>query len=552
MPRSAREVPKEIAAFGERQFNETGAAAVEVLRVKAATMRKHFSKLRGVTYLVSVISLDRVRVYFFTQAGVMVIGENLEPSNYAAIRRSSRLLAKFEKPRELTPEEKRIEATEELRSEFRKALRRVSRFLASKEPDFPNLFVAKALDASQPQSFGSAFTDDGEVVFDEGQLGQSWSDALLSRVAFVVMLPVKQRQSEVPSLIGNSLATTLMKPNRRSEWLKNWQGHSKDTAWTPLVEHLATHVDTYRSPQYQWLRTLLSRTEPNPSLTDFSHALKAIHDECVLPIGTEEYHKIAGYANECSSPRKLQNSRFELPSVHLSPRVLSVPEGLGLSLGKGARADEAEAWAQVSFREGNAAGTLQIGQSGTQRIERIDYILNLEDVYPSTGGHISQGSQIIQRALQFFGVRSNPLITFQAEIAPSDSTLNATERAVLERLLLGKREIVLNSLIGSPHVVDSLVKKKRIVIVPDFHHLGVKPDFLLHGEYEGVLKIALENSLEATVFRLEESAYAVVSSPSTWRRGLLLDSSRTSVSLWPVVEVLSERRILRHEPFPTS
>ena len=99
MPRSAREVPKEIAAFGERQFKETGATAVEVLRVKAAVMRKHFRKLKGITFLVAVVSLDRVRVYFFNAAGVMLIGENIEPSIYVKIRRASKLIVKFEKPK---------------------------------------------------------------------------------------------------------------------------------------------------------------------------------------------------------------------------------------------------------------------------------------------------------------------------------------------------------------------------------------------------------------------------------------------------------------------
>ena len=52
MSRSAREIPKTIAAFGEKQFKETGAAAVEVLRVKAAVMRKHFRQLKGIVFLI--------------------------------------------------------------------------------------------------------------------------------------------------------------------------------------------------------------------------------------------------------------------------------------------------------------------------------------------------------------------------------------------------------------------------------------------------------------------------------------------------------------------
>ena len=89
-----------VAAFGEKQFNETGAQAVEVLRVKASVMRKHFRQLKGILFLVAVISLDRIRVYFFNGAGVMVIGENLEQKMYEKVRRSSKIVAKFEKPKE--------------------------------------------------------------------------------------------------------------------------------------------------------------------------------------------------------------------------------------------------------------------------------------------------------------------------------------------------------------------------------------------------------------------------------------------------------------------
>ena len=58
MSRSSRTIPKEIAAFGERQFMETGAERVEVLRVKTSTIRKMFKKLSGITYIVTVISLN--------------------------------------------------------------------------------------------------------------------------------------------------------------------------------------------------------------------------------------------------------------------------------------------------------------------------------------------------------------------------------------------------------------------------------------------------------------------------------------------------------------
>ena len=82
MVRTSRELPKELAEFGQRQFNETGAQSVEVLRVKAAVIRKYWAKLKGIAFLVGVVSLDRVRVYFFSATGVMLVGENVDHDIY--------------------------------------------------------------------------------------------------------------------------------------------------------------------------------------------------------------------------------------------------------------------------------------------------------------------------------------------------------------------------------------------------------------------------------------------------------------------------------------
>lgn len=547
MPKSAREVPKEIALFGERQFNETGAISVEVLRVKAATIRKHFRELRGVTFLVAVISLDRVRVYLFTNAGVMTIGENLTPSTYAKIRKSSRLLAKFKKPRELTPEEKRIEATDELRAAFGKALRRVSRYLGIKEPLFPNLYVVHELGVQTPQSFGTEFSNQGEVVFEEAALNKKWTESILNRTAFVVSLPITRHSSEFCSLVGNALSLSILKQSQRAEWVSGWREQSKKTEWLPLVEHFVKHADTYRSNHYSWLWTLLTGMTNEIGIERFTQALRVIHDGCTVPIGTEEYSEISGYCKACKSPRNLLKSRYSLPSIHLSPRILALPENLGTSVTLGDAPNKGSMWASVSFMTRNEIRFLVIHENGEESIDRLEYRLDLEDCYPSTGGLISHGRSVVHRALATLGLKQSPSVTFEATVERSGSTLNTREHAVLKRLLLGDAGIITNSLIGSPNAVESLVKKGRIVIVPDFNHIGLNPNFLIHGRHDAVKWVTETNSVESMILTLGDKAYALVSAPSTWRSGLTRAATDEKLSIWPVRDVSSPRRMIRDE-----
>jgi hypothetical protein len=547
MSRSARGIPKEIAAFGERQFAETGATAVEVLRVKASTLRKHFKDLRGVAFLVAVISLDRVRVYFFTSTGTMVIGENLDSPAYSKIRKTSRLVAKFEKPRELTPEEKRIEATDELRADFGKALRRVSRFLGMKEPGFPDLFVAHELPESAAQSFGTEFADNGEVVFDERVLSQKWTEPVLDRAAFVVTLPADRRGLQLTNLVGNALSLGLLKEGQRTDWLKRWHEQSKGTEWTPYVDHFARHVDTYKGNHYQWLRSLLTKMKIDGGLDTFKEALAALHDGCLLPIGTEEYHRIASYCRELESPRKIIDSRHGLPSIHLAPRIFAFTQSLGLSLSSGRTSESETQWGTITFFEGADLKSLVLEEGGNHSVERFEYSLNLEDSYPSTGGLISQGRYVVRRALTILGITEKPSMTFETALEPRESTLNTREEAVLERLLLGDADVIHNSLIGSPQIVESLVKKERVVFLPDFNHLGISQEFLVSGEYEAVRSVARENAIESTIFKAGREGYALVAAPSSWRTGLLEASKSRELCVWPVLSVSSPRRVLRHE-----
>ena len=547
LPRSAREVPKEIAAFGERQFKETGAPVVEVLRVKASFIRKHFRQLRGITFIVAVITRFRVRVYFFNSAGVMLSGENVEVSIYKKVRASSKLITKFEKPRELTPEEQRIEATQELRDSLTKAIRRVTRLLTTASPAFPDIFVTRASSEESTQNFGLQISDDGEYLFEESALKTKWVDGLVTRTAFLAHLRPENSKSEIASVIGNGIALALLKKPGEKAFRELWFKKSKDSDWFPLVNHMIKHVECYSNVGFIRFLALLQEIPSASQIEDWKSPVKVIHDGTRVSIGTEEYHIIQRFCQTLSKPRKLNPRKHRLESIHLAPRVICDPTPLDIqiSLSYGKPADED--WANVSFFNGTEVNTLRLGLEEGDPLTAIEYWLNLEDVYPTSGGLISQGRSVLQRALATLGITSKTTGTYEAIVEFSDTKLAVNEKAVLERLILGQLDVLSNTLIGSPQIIDKLLSKGKIVFLPDFNHIGVDVDYLLKGEIDVVRPIAREHSLEATIFRTDMDSVALVSAPSTWRNGLFEAVTVDSISIWSVLSTYSQRNILRSE-----
>jgi hypothetical protein len=329
-------VPKEIALFGQRQFRETGASAVEVLRVKASTMRKHFSKLKGIAFLVAVISRDRVRVYFFNSAGNMLIGANIDFEKYGKVRKTSKLVAKFEKPRPLTKEELRIEATEELRQDLSKTLKRVVRFLGRKEPEFPIIFVSRESSIGTTQGFGILTEDDGALVFEQGLLESKWRDGLITRASVLQLLDVDKRNSDFSASIGNAIALASLEGPKRTDWLATWIKRTKETSFLPLVNHLSKHSDSY---SWHGFARILDLVERAPELAEekWMQALSEFHDAFEVSLGTEEQLSIQGFCKSLSKPRRLASKRHILESIHLAPRALCDPTSLGItvSIGEG-------------------------------------------------------------------------------------------------------------------------------------------------------------------------------------------------------------------------
>jgi hypothetical protein len=547
LPRSAREVPKEIAAFGERQFKETGAAMVEVLRVKTSFMRKHFRQLKGITFLTAVVEHDRIRIYFFNSAGVILLAEDVHVLMYKKIRASSKLIAKFEKPKELTPEEQRIEATQELRDSLAKAVRRVTRFLKTTSPTFPEIFVTRTGIDTPNQSFGLQISEDGEYLFEESTLKAKWFDGLILRTAFLTHLESKYSKSEIASVVGNGIALALMKGPGKKAFREFWLKTSKNTEWFPIVNHLVKHADCYTSDGFVRLSSLLQQIPSSTKIDEWYHPIKVIHDGARVSIGTEEYHIISKFCQTLTKPRKLNSRKHALDAIHLAPRVICDPTSLDTQISLSYGTPSNEDWANVSFLNGSDVNTLKIGLEEGLPLRGIEYWLNLEDVYPTSGGLISHGKSVLQRALATLGISNKLDMTFEASIDFSDVSLAVNEKAVLERLILGQLDVLANSLIGSPQIIDKLLAKGKIVFLPNFNHIGVDMDYLVKGGVDVIRSITRQSSLETTIFRTDTDSVAIISAPSTWRDGLFDSVTREGISIWPILSTNSQRNILRNE-----
>jgi hypothetical protein len=549
-----RVVPKAIASFGEKQFKETGASLVEVLRVKEAVLRKHFRQLKGILFLVAVVSRDRVRVYFFNAAGIMVIGENLELGQYDDIRRSSKIVAKFEKPRPLTPEELRIEATQALRDELGKAIRRVSRALTLKEPAFPDIFVTRQEGEKERQDFGVLITDDNEILFEENTIAKSWSEGLLLRTAFLLHFNHPRWHSDYVNAAGNGVALSLLKDQARIAWLTEWKKRSKGSPWESVVNHFSNHASTYTSRGYNWITSLLGAMPLDADFAAWQQAMCVIHDSLSLSLGTEEYHIINGFCKSLGNPQQLVKRRYLLDSIHLAPRALCDPTALGIHLSIELRDSNDEgAWVWAKYISGTSVKSFQIVQTKEPSIRSIEYWLDLEDLFPLTGGPLSHGRAIISHALARMGLHRPMESTFEVTLELNKSAvLDQKELAVLERLVVGDATILSNSLVGSPLIVRNLVEKGAVSLIPNFNHMGITPEFLIQGPIQLVRRLA--HSLpEAMIFNTSSESYGILSAPTNWGHALIEDAAGSGVSLWPVLSTGSTRQILRDEVlFPSG
>ena len=550
MSHVSRDVPKEIGAFGEKQFAEAGAVAVEVLRVKESTLRKYFKQLRGIMFLVSVVNQDRVRIYFFNAAGVMLGAENLEHSAYDPIRKAARLLAKFERPKEPTAEELRMEATEEFRSALSRAIRKVARALARPDPKFPNIFVTKEKLGSGTQAFGIKVEDDGTLLFEEALTGESWAEGVVLRAGFLLLLGRDHAGHILSQCAANAIAHTLLKAPQKGHWLDTWRKNTKDENLRPIVNHFVKHSDSYGERGFQRLLSLLESIPADAPIDRCVDALRVVHDGYEVPLGTDDYHTVRGMCDSLGNPRKLLTRRHLLESVHLAPRAVCNTMALGkvlsltLSDGTGSLGNS---WLMVNYIEGSKPKHISITEQSSSPVTSLEYYLNIEDVIPKPGGIVSQGRDILRWALASIGVKSDAGLTFEGRLEFREAALDAGEEAVLERLMEGRLKVLANSLTGSLHRVASLVESAHVLLLPDFNHLGIRPEFLVFGDLEHVRIAARDCCLETTILTSDQSAYALVSAPGAWGRRLAELTIESGLALFPVTGIRSPRGIVREE-----
>jgi hypothetical protein len=383
-------------------------------------------------------------------------------------------------------------------------------------------------------------------------MSEKSSKGIISRAAFLTLLENKMAQSEMANIVGNGMALVLLKGPERIAFLDQWRKKSKNSESVRLVNHMITHAQSYSGIGFSRTLSLLQQSSETLTLEEWIPALQVIHDGTHIALGTEEYHTIRGFCETLSKPRKLESRRHKMDSIHLAPRVICDPTPLGNILNLSST-QSANDWLGVSYLRGPETDVFSVTEANGDRIVSIDYWLNIEDVYPSSGGLISQGKDIVRAALIRLGVLTESHATFTGRIELADRQMKSKEIAVLERLSSGSLEVLANTLVGSPQVVESLLKKGQIALWPDFNHIGVSPDFVLQGEYKGLLNIVKSYCLEGTVISTDSEAIAVVSAPTNWKNPLIEAVSKNGISLWPIRSIRSPRNIIRdEEPFSTS
>ncbi|RDE17924.1 MAG: hypothetical protein C4K49_00300, partial [Candidatus Thorarchaeota archaeon] len=550
MHQPVRETPKEIAAFGESQFRETGALLVEVLRVKEVTMRKYFTRLRGIAFIVAVVNQDRIRVYFFNAAGVMLGADNIEHSAYEPVRKTSRLLVKYEKPAEPTPEELRMEATEDLRSALSRAIRRVARAIARSEPKFPTVFVTRERLGTSDQAFGMRLEQDGTFVFEESAINASWAEGVALRAGFLLMMDRERALTAFAQCVGNGLAYSLMKDPQRNDWIQVWRKNTKSQDDVRLINHFVTHAECYGEKGFQRILSLVEMAPSVLSLDKWIQGLRIVHDGFQVSLGTDDYHAIRGFCETLRNPRKLNARRHALESIHLAPRsvcnVAALGRALAFARGKEPR-DDPSAWLDVHFLDGSGLKRLSLIEGEGEQATSLEYFLNIEDITPKSGGLSSHGKDILRWALDSLGIESSSPFTFEGGIQFQAAKVDTAEEAVLERLAEGGLKILANSLTGSLHRVVSLTESGNLLLLPNFNHTGLRPDFLVVGVADAVRSASRSSCLEATIIMTSERAYGIVSAPGEWGHRLVETAQSLALSIAPIVDTHSIRGLVRQE-----
>lgn len=544
MSKSMRHVPKEIVIFGEKQFKETGASAVEILRVKASTIRKHFKQLKGIAFLVAVVTLDRVRVYFFDVQGTMLFAENIEHDKYIKVRKTSRLLGKFEKPTPPTPEEIRMGITEELRTELSRAMRRISREMGITEKDVPVIFVTRSKLDESSQSFAMTINENDEFIIDERSMNKLWSLGLVYRIAFLHY--ISMNKSDIAICMANAIAAASLKDQkRRIEWLEIWTKVSRGTDLECITNHLIQHLDTYEKIGFPLLMEIIQNVPGTLKVDRWKEILSLVHDGLNWTITTNEYFDIERFCKTLNNPKELAKQQWTNPKIHLAPRVVVNPSSLDLQLTIVTRDTQLpDAWATIEIINKNKPKHVVIIEGDKSPIKSFSYWLDLKSIARITGNRISN-VPILRRILKQLGISPEHSPTFEATLHFINGQINSRERAVLERLNEGRLRILSDSLIGSLDVISSLVDRGHMILLPNLHHVSITPEYYVRGN--DILSLVKEYSAEVTILSTEDEEHAFIATLPGQNRGLLRGVIAAGFKITPIMGTSSCRGLLRHE-----
>jgi len=398
------------------------------------------------------------------------------------------------------------------------------------------------------QGFGLEVSEDGAMVFEQATLQSAGGRGVIARAAFLQLLEGDLQSLETSQAIGNAIALALLSPKLKKKWWDTWSKFSKESPRQPLVGHLKKHIDCYSWRGFSLILELIQALPTSLNLDEHLDAFEQLHDTIEVPLGTEEHIAMKGFCSTLSKPQKLASRRHLLETIHLAPRAICDPTPLGVQLcfSEPDSSSESESWLEVECASGSVINRLMLGEGGGNVLKSIDYHLDIGDIFPKPGGIAAHGMSVLTWILHKLGIDRKEDRTFESHIEFTETKIDAGESAVLERLMHGGLSVLSDTLIGSPQRIDSLVKKGRVILLPDFNHVGIRPTFLLIGNKDDVASAA-SYSVEATLFHTETRSYGIVATPTVWAKRVLTAAAETGVEIWPILNVESTKGWVRSE-----
>lgn len=234
-----------------------------------------------------------------------------------------------------------------------------------------------------------------------------------------------------------------------------------------------------------------------------------------------------------------------MPAIHLAPRVIVNSAALGRDLtveddGPGS----SDALVDIEYLADKRPHHLLIREGGEHRLEAVTYWLDLRDGMGVSRKRMAE-NPLLRVILKRFGRQIDLTPTYETTLTFKQTTLTAQERAVLERLSMGALQILGDSLIGSPEVISSLINKGQLVLLPNFHHVGIYNEYYARGTE--VWPHLRDLVIEASVFSTAECQHAVIAAQPRWNGTLFRTAIDLGIEVSPIITSTSHGGLLRYE-----